>query len=80
MVSSMASTATLGSSAATTTSVGNNPSGAATSGVSQAAASAGFGSAVTITLSPNAQRLQTAPSNLTALENGGEDESSRGVE
>jgi hypothetical protein len=78
MVSSIASTATLGytatlaNNAATTTSGANNPSGAATSGVAQAAASAGSASAATIiTLSPNAQRLQTATNNLTALENGG---------
>jgi hypothetical protein len=66
MVSSIAATATLGYNAATTTSVANNPSG-----VAQAAASAGSASAVTITLSPNAQRLQTATNNLNALENGG---------
>jgi hypothetical protein len=73
MVSSIASTATLGYTATlaynatTTTSLANNPSG-----VAQAAASAGSASAVTIiTLSPNAQRLQTATNNLTALENGG---------
>jgi hypothetical protein len=78
VVSSIASTATLGYTAtlaynaATTTSGANNPSGAATSGVAKAAASAGPASAVTvITLSPNAQRLQTATNNLTALENGG---------
>jgi hypothetical protein len=71
MVSSIASTATLGSNAATATSVANNPNGAATSCVAQAAASVGSDFAVTITLSPNAQRLQTATNNLTALENGG---------
>jgi hypothetical protein len=77
MVSSIASatlsyTATLTNNAATTTSGANNPSGAATNGVTQAATSAGSASAATIiTLSPNAQRLQTATNNLTALENGG---------
>ena len=78
MVSSIASTATLGYAAtlgynaATTTSVANSPSGAATSSVAQAATSASSDSAATIiTLSPNAQRLQTATKNLTALENGG---------
>ncbi len=78
MVSSIASTATLSytatlaNNAATTTSGANKPSAAATSGVAQAAASAGSNPAATIiTLSPNAQRLQTATNNLTALENGG---------
>jgi|GEM_PF-6183084 len=76
MVSSIAPPTTPGPNAATTTSVASNPSGPATSGpatsgVAQAAAPAGSDSAVTVTLSPNAQRLQTAASNLKSLENGG---------
>ncbi len=77
MVSSIASTAnlsftaTLAYNAATTANAANNPSGTTASGVSQAAAPAASNPAVSITLSPNAQRLQTAISNLTALENGG---------
>jgi hypothetical protein len=76
MVTSIASDATRAYSSATKTNLANS-SGSATSNVasSNAAASASAASgpdpAVVITLSSNAQRLQTATNNLTALQTSG---------
>lgn len=74
MVSSIAYAATLAYIPATTTSTAGSSSAATTGGNVKAATtdtSATSSAAVTVTLSSNAQRLQAATNNLTALENGG---------
>jgi hypothetical protein len=74
MVGSIAYTAPLSYTPATTTGAAGSSIAAATAGNVKAATtdtSATSSAADTVTLSPNAQRLLAATANLTALENGG---------